>query len=584
MPLLTKTYLHLVSMKHFWIVMLCLISFPLFGQRERNNIYILDCSNSMVTTNKIFEPTLEYLHRDILELPTNSMVTIIPFQGDVFNKAIIHCTREKIDWPKFINQVTPLTQQLGGTNICGAWEKGLQYIDPNKDNYIYLLTDGEDNKKGTPEVCTLIRQWCDYAKEHNTFGFFVALTEEAIDPRIRQVVDECPSMFMPNAGVPVNVIGSFEKSEMNLNTIDCQNVKIPFSAAGLFEATAQSSDSNIVVSIVGNNIADGKAVFNFKTEGDLELRPHDFDVWVHVDGKNVTILNPDILLHVRNIPERSLILPSEEPMLGEVEWYDSFLLMNAKKMDTLIYDLNPIFNESAFETEAHLKLELVETTTDNQNHQTGMEAEILFNGKPCPNGRMDIDPGNPAVISIIPHKKSIEGMHYYTLSYLKHSARNLETINQEPYADYKLTLRYSYDEGINPLKLITYIVIGLILLLLLLWTCIIKPLNYKTFRLYSLTVSEPYFNSIPINGAIRIVFTNQPKKQGALEKFFKGKVIYEVNDVWEKEWTLEPYDNSAMMVCLDYYVKPADLPLEIGIDYTLIPESNPQNKAKITIS
>ena len=110
----------------------------LWAQRERNYIYILDCSRSMVTEYHIWDPTLDYLEQDIARLSDQTMVTIVPFQGTVYDKSVIHVLKKEFDWSKFKKEVYKYPETLTGTNICQAWDRALNYIDPNKDNYIYL--------------------------------------------------------------------------------------------------------------------------------------------------------------------------------------------------------------------------------------------------------------------------------------------------------------------------------------------------------------------------------------------------------------------------------------------------------------
>lgn len=147
-----------------------------------------------------------------------------------------------------------------------------------------------------------------------------------------------------------------------------------------------------------------------------------------------------------------------------------------------------------------------------------------------------------------------------------------------------LTLRSSYDTRINPLKLAVFIIGGLLLLFFLLWMLIMKPLLYRGISSFNLTISEPYFNSIPIHGALRVVCTSLPKKQSALDRFFRGKIIYEVNAAWTQEWTLEPLSNGVVLMAPHHYVDPLDSPLEPGTEYKLVDDLDSKNKAIISVN
>lgn len=529
-----------ITLRALTVLLLCSLSFSLFAQRERNYIYILDCSNSMEETYHIFQPTLDYLQKDIARLSANTMVTIIPFQGSVYDTSVKHCLKKDLSWDKFAKEVTPYVTQLAGTNICQAWDYALNYIDPNKDNYIYLLTDGKDNRNprpdGTEAVCRRIREWC--GKHANSQGYYVALSNEAMDARIIAAVDEC-SNFQRTQGIELP-FGSFDKAEMYYNTLDPHDASLSFSAVGQFSATAVG-DSVIAVTLVGGQIREGRATFHFEPRADLAQLPQSFSVNVKVSSSEVDILNPDLTLHVTNIPERSLQLPAEEIDLGKVEWYDKFWWKDAKTIDTLTIDLNPQYNQSAREMAAHIKLQFAETTTDDKGHVTGLQSDFLFNGQPCPDGRIDIDPGQPAVLSIIPHADSEEGKHYYTLTPVDNSRRNLENINQQPVSDYCLTLRSEFDVDINPLKLTVIILTAILILVVLLWFFVLKPMIFPTIKLSSLQMEcEPIYKTPRINGCRKVVFTNRRQSQSALARIVTGEVKYIREDFWDSEWSLGP--------------------------------------------
>ena len=511
----------------------------LWAQRERNYIYILDCSRSMVTEYDIWDSTLDYLEHDIARLSDGTMVSIIPFQGTVYDKSVRHELKKDFDWTKFRKEVYKYPETLTGTNICQAWDRALNYIDPNKDNYIYLLTDGRDNKNpspdGTENVCLRIRQWCERTEASQ--GYYVALSDEAIDDRIRRAVEQCPRFKTVN-GIQ-NPFGSFGKTEMNFNTLDPHEATLPFSAEGSFTAVAASADPSIEVSLAGGEIRQGRATFRFTPKADIAQMPETFDVPVKVTSTQIDILNPDLILHVRNIAERSLQLPTEEVNLGKASWYDSFWWSDAKTPDTLTIDLNPQFNTSAQKMGAHIQLRFTETTTAD-NKPLGQQCQLLFNGQPS-DGRINIDPGQPAVLSIIPDTRGHEGKHYYQLVAIQDSRRNLENINGEPCADYLLTLRSSYDVDMNPLKWAVIIICAVILALLVLWFLILRPLIFPTIRLSSIQMEcQPIYKTPRIKGCRRVVFTSRRQQQGMLSRIFTGEVKYVTEEFWDKEWSLVP--------------------------------------------
>ena len=135
---------------NFFFILCMLFCVPLHAQRERNYIYLFDCTQSMKTVD-IWEPTKKYLREDIERLSPSSTVTIVPFQGITHPTIQFEC--RNFDWNKIEEQFNKYIKDKTNTNICSAWDKGVQYIDVNKDNYFYILTDGEDTVKGIGALC-----------------------------------------------------------------------------------------------------------------------------------------------------------------------------------------------------------------------------------------------------------------------------------------------------------------------------------------------------------------------------------------------------------------------------------------------
>lgn len=164
-------------MKNYFVFILCILScaLSLHAQRERNYIYLFDCTQSMITVQDIWEPTKTYLREDIERQSPSSTVTIIPFQGNAHPAIQFEC--KDFNWSKIEEQFNKYIKDKTNTNICSAWDNGVKHIDVNKDNYLYILTDGEDNVYGTEALCQRIREWC--GKYKNSYAFYVMLTESA---------------------------------------------------------------------------------------------------------------------------------------------------------------------------------------------------------------------------------------------------------------------------------------------------------------------------------------------------------------------------------------------------------------------
>lgn len=524
------------------LLMLTIAVLQLFAQRERNYIYILDCSRSMLTDYKVdgrplWDATLDYLKADIDRQISSSTINIVPFQGSVYN--VTSCRKQDFNWQKFHDQVKDYPETLTGTNICAAWDKALTLQDPNKDNYLILLTDGEDNHKGVDEVCRRIREWCE--KTRYTYGYYVMLSNDAMNPKIVEEVERCRHMFMVNAKDGIKPFGSLEKTDLVFNTLEPKDITIPFSAAGKFKAHIENNDPNFDLKLLENTIRDGRAVIRVTVKGDLSQLDNVLRLEPKIVGEDVNILNPDLNLLVNNQPERLLSIISEEQDLGEAEWYGSFLWSDAKAQDTLTVDINAVFNQPAHESRSSVKLKVNSRDKDGNVKPLSRDITLFWNGQQVNDATLQLEPGAQSLLGIVFATEAEEGKYYLELSTVSGSAVNLERINEDIPSEYIVTLRASYDVDTNPLK-VFLIWLGIILLALLaVWFLILKPLMFPGIKLKTLQIeSSPVYKNTSIKGCRKVVFTNKRQSQGIMSRIFTGKIKYVKDDLWDSEWYITP--------------------------------------------
>ena len=126
------------------------------SQVKRSNfIYIFDCTKSMIY-NDILDSSLQFLHDDLAER-SGGDVTIVLFQDkplEVYQFDGSDYSEKQ--WAEIEKTIRAHADKVTRTNICGAWDRALEYIDSNRYNYVYLMTDGEDNIPGqTPSANAL---------------------------------------------------------------------------------------------------------------------------------------------------------------------------------------------------------------------------------------------------------------------------------------------------------------------------------------------------------------------------------------------------------------------------------------------
>ena len=180
-----------MKLRIYYIVILVLLCGNLvFAQRSRNYIYLFDCTKSMTGFNgtpNIWEKAKEYVRTDIERYMPGTSIHVLPFQNQPLNPHSFSC--ENFDWSKIENDLDEYVNNVTRTNICGALNRSESFIDPNKDNYIYLLTDGEDNEQGISVLAQKLQNFC--GKHKNTRLFYIVLTQNAINPTIQKVLCRC---------------------------------------------------------------------------------------------------------------------------------------------------------------------------------------------------------------------------------------------------------------------------------------------------------------------------------------------------------------------------------------------------------
>lgn len=279
-----------------------------------------------------------------------------------------------------------------------------------------------------------------------------------------------------------------------------------------------------------------------------------------------------------NIPERDLEMIGEEQDLGNAEWYDSFLFWGAKEPDTLKVDLKANFNDEAKknDSEAVLKIEDIGGLKD---------FSLFFNGKPLEKGILKLNAGDvcgPTILGIVFKADSKEGKRYFLITPI--GGTKLECINGSPIDDFSVTLRAKYEIVWNPLKVILVCTLIAILVALLLWFLILKRIFFPAFNVGSLIISDPYYSSIKLKGARKLIFSNHKISQSALSRLFTGIVLYNVNNCWTQPLEMEPANKKVRVRGGGIYVfDPCTSQLSRYTDY-VVQNTETREKIKMTIN
>lgn len=561
-----------------------IISLSVVAQRERNYIYLLDCTKSMTGyggSPKIWDPTRTYLKKELEKHTPGTTLHVVPFQGKVLPAYSFDAN--DLDWNKIDKELQKHVQNVTNTNICDAWDSTDKFIDKHKDNYIILLTDGKDNVNGMEAVSKKLKDWC--GKYPNTYAFYVQLTEAAIDPSVAKVIDICDNEFVIDASKGIPVFGSFDNgliiyaNTLNLNKIH----KIGFSSVGKYVAKAVCTDPYFDVKVVDNKIEGGVVPVQIVAKQPIaqinEALPQTYNFTFDVQSDEVNIINPTVKVQMTNKPERALELISEETDMGKATWYDSFLFWGASDPDTLSVDLKAAFNDEAKKDGSAVQLMI----TDDEGLK---DYHLFYNDQPVEKDKILIRSTDnaPSILSIVFNPEAKEGKRY--LSIKATAKQELDNINEQPVEQYMLTFRSKYEVNWNPLKTILMWLIISLIVGLLIWFLAVKRFMYPSIGVRTIQISDPYFSKVNVKGKRRVVFTNKNMKQGLVNRIFTGEILYKKNEIWTSPLAFEAGAKKKTMRVMrtnDYAFDPYTSTLKAPNEY-VVENINDKKKIKISIN
>ncbi len=166
---------------------------------QEKRIYVVDVTASMegrgvISTPDIFSTVKNNLEKTISNISDLSTeVEIITFT----NKVLSEYSNTVANKEDIISYVQSLKVCGGDTNIADAWSAGVSKLDPNKINYLFLLTDGLHNCGPDKNVLyERLSDWANFSEGKYMFAFYVMLTPNAHELAICQTVEETQNMWL----------------------------------------------------------------------------------------------------------------------------------------------------------------------------------------------------------------------------------------------------------------------------------------------------------------------------------------------------------------------------------------------------
>jgi len=514
----------------------------------------------------IWEDTKKYLSDEIAQMDEYSTVHIVPFQDKVY--PALSFEHKNYKWAAINSQLDDYIKKITNTNICAAWDEGVNLFDPNKDNYLILLTDGEDNIAGVDAICKRILDWC--GKYKNSFGFYVMLTPSAKNQKIEDAVKACPKLFIVDAKEHLGPFGALATQEIVVNRLDLKQRPVSVSVMGEFNASLSSSDEFYDAELVDGKIKDGKGLVKVtprKSAQEIKtaldgLSEHTFMAKLQAEG--MQLLDDELLIRVINDPERLLEIPYESTVhLSKADYHPAFLISKEKEPEAIPFTMAMDFNEDAQKSQSAVTWEVTDSEGNN-------DFAIAVNGQEMKDRRFTITaPMKTADLQILFDKNAHTGKRYLKVRPVE--THQLERINSLHPDDFELTLQTTYRTYMNPL--LKGLIISLIILagLLLLWFIVLKRLFFPTFKVSAFTVTNPYYSMRRLRGCRKLVCTKKVTKQPFINRLFTGRIAYEINPFWTTDWVILPKDRTSIKPqgAKEYLFDPYTVNLKKGENYTV---------------
>lgn len=517
-----------------------------YGQREKNTIYLFDCTGSMKSKG-LWEPAKAALYATIATQTTvpDSKFCVIPFGDDPYEYISFDSGKYNEKKGAIEGALDKYISQAKYTRISNVLKAGFERTDPNKENKIYLLTDGMPNGGDTAQnVAEVITRWC--SNHRNCRLFYVALTNGVINPVIRQAIDACDDAFIIQC--EGNVIPQITDISSEIYTnLEELNVarEVSFSMPGKYDIAVESDDPLFDVNVAGNSANDGKILITLTPKSGLDVEQlhqmmqgddYSFPIKLQCTDKRYFIANPVVTINVSDQVPSQLTLAGgvDELQADGVKWYDSFLWSDAAKDVRICWDLNPVYRHELHNSSLSLKLQTADGTPE--------DFQAWYNGQPVKSGSiLTIRPGQPAMLEIQFDHDAETGKRYFSL--LPTSVSSIDVINDQPTENYTGTsLRTKYSVGWNPLKtFLTWLAIILIAGLLT-WIFILRQIFYPTIKMGKITLVGPgtYYASKKIKGARKVILTSKRRSQNLLLRIFTGEVRYVRADCFTSDLSITP--------------------------------------------
>ena len=249
---------------------------------------------------------------------------------------------------------------------------------------------------------------------------------------------------------------------------------------------------------------------------------------------------------------------------GESIYFDPFLW---SKSDTTVLKRTLKFEFSDYAVEQHAQLEL-QFTDDKQNIlNNNQHVNIFVDNSFVRNGKIKIEAKSNIVTKTIGFQflpGSDLGEHHGFLIISSHNFDRIDNFSKAQIGSDNRIKRWSakYDKEYNHLAFGVFWLLIILLIFIFIWFFIFRNQFYPKMKKGRIQVQSPYFKSIPTKGVRMIIFSREPRKQGYWDRLWKGKILYEINTIWDKDVIITPKrKNLKIKLPPGFIIKPVTLTL-----------------------
>lgn len=475
----------------------------------------------------------------------SSQFTIIPFGDDPYETITFNSggyKSKKADIDKAFEKYIAKSKYTHITDVLNA---GFAQADPNKENKIYLFTDGMPNQGDTPEkVAEAIGRWC--ANHRNTRLFYVALKQDAVNAVIKNAIDQCEDAFVvhPEGGIIPQFTDISSHVYTSTGDLD-KELAISFSLPGEYPVEVINDDQLFDIKAADGRARDGKIALKVSARPGVDLDQfhammqggeYTFGAVVRCTDPRFYIANPNLRVHVADgVVTRFTLAKGYEQLKSDgVKWYDKFLWSDAAPDQRVGWDLTPEFEHS-------LPTSAIGYRVKPGNDQP-QDFRVWFNDTEiAPGETFIIREGDPAFLEVFFEHEALTGKRYIVLEPV--GVNDIDFVNDKPLSEYEGTvIATSYKVGWNPLATILFWLGILLLALLILWLAILKRFFFPTIKVSRIEMTGPgsYYQSKKLKGARKVVLTSRRRSQGFLSRLMTGEIRYVRADHFSPEIEIVP--------------------------------------------